>query len=122
MALRAYNSTLSGKQQAVNLLVYGSAMHVLPRRMAVANTLAQQEQPEAAFDNGTVNSEWMKALLIKTHTNTHNWELCSAPQYTALISFLEDTKSFQVDGTQFRVWVELLPPTEGHPGGDECRA
>ena len=41
LALREYNATLSGKQQAVNVLVYGSAMHVLPRRMAVANTLAQ---------------------------------------------------------------------------------
>ena len=33
MALRGYNASLSGTQQAVNVLVYGSAMHVLPRRM-----------------------------------------------------------------------------------------
>jgi len=50
MALRAYNSTLSGKQQAVNVLVYGSATHVLPRRTAVMGTLAQQEQPTAGAD------------------------------------------------------------------------
>ena len=107
----------SGRQQAVNVLVYGSATHVLPRRMAVAGTLAQQEQPEAAMQkDGTLNAEWMKTLLTHTHTNTHNWELCAAPQYTQLIGFLEATKTFQVDGRQFRVWVELLPPTEAHPG------
>ena len=32
----------------------------------------------AAFENGTINSAWMKALLTHTHTNTHNWALCSA--------------------------------------------
>ena len=51
LALRAYNSTLSGKQQAVNVLVYGSATHVLPRRTAVMGTLAQQEQPTAGAEN-----------------------------------------------------------------------
>ena len=106
MALRGYNASLSGTQQAVNVLVYGSAMHVLPRRMAVANTLAQQEQPIAAFDSktGAVDSAWMMALLTRTHTNTHNWELCAAAQYTRLIGFLEDTRRFRVDGKEFRVW------------------
>ena len=103
MALRAYNATLSGKQQAVNVLVYGSATHVLPRRLAVTGTLAQQEQPAGAIENGTVNIEWMKTLLTHTHTNTHNWELCAASQYTQLIGFLEATQTFQVDGRQFRV-------------------
>jgi hypothetical protein len=173
MALRAYNSTLSGKQQAVNVLVYGSATHVLPRRTAVMGTLAQQEQPTAGADgkhqplpfnlpsvcpepvlsnrrigfrsyaktqnsyylatqsgrvfpaammpNGSLNVEWMKTLLTHTHTNTHNWELCGSSQYTELIGFLEATKAFQVDGRQFRMWVELLPPTEAHPGGDACQ-
>ena len=41
LALRAYNATLSGNQLSVNVLVYGSAMHVLPRRLAVANTLVR---------------------------------------------------------------------------------
>ena len=110
IALRSYNATLSGKQQAVNILVYGSATHVLPRRMAVMGTLAQQEQPAAAFQNGTVNVEWMKTLLTHTHTNTHNWELCAAPQYTQLVDFLEATKTFQVDGRYalYASWLYLL--------------
>jgi hypothetical protein len=41
LALRAYNATLSGNQLSVNVLVYGSAMHVLPRRLAVAKTLVR---------------------------------------------------------------------------------
>ena len=107
-----YNYTLSGTQQMVNVLVFGSATHVLPRRMAVANTLAQQEQgaseaitscPNRTFfhqkagcgTDATINTTWMKALLTRTHTNTHNWELCSQKQYTQLIGWLEATKSFQ---------------------------
>ena len=121
MGLREYNASLSGTQQAVNLLLYGSAMHVLPRRLAVAGTLAQQEQPVAAIHNGIVNTQFMKALLTRTHTSSHNWELCVQDQYSQLISMLEDTAAFLVDGRQFRMWVELLPPTEAHPGGDECR-
>eukprot|EP01047_Picozoa_sp_COSAG01_P012147 COSAG01_NODE_541_length_15735_cov_4.534088_10_plen_512_part_00 len=37
LALRAYSATLSGRQQAVNVLLFGSAMHVLPRRICFTN-------------------------------------------------------------------------------------
>ena len=49
-----------------------------------------------------------------------NWCVCYTTQYAQLISFLDATKSFQVDGRQFRVWAELLPPTEARPGGEHC--
>ena len=94
LALRAYNESLSGTQLPVNLLVYGSAMHVLPRRFAVADTLVrpthrsvgidhilttkgrlrvqgQQEVPAASLQTGVgVNSTWLKTLLAHTHSNT----------------------------------------------------
>jgi len=94
LALRAYNESLSGAQLSVNLLVYGSAMHVLPRRLAVADTLVspthrfvgivdhilttkglhvqgQQEVPAASLQTGVgVNATWLKTLLAHTHSNT----------------------------------------------------
>ena len=47
-------------------------------------------------------------------------EVCAHGTYTNLISLLGNTSDFQVDKTQFRVWANLLPPTEGYPGGDPC--
>jgi hypothetical protein len=53
-----------------------------------------------------------------------NWCVCYSTQYTQLISFLESTRSFAVDGKQFRVWAELLPPSNfrARPEGEHCEA
>ena len=122
LALRSYNASLSGTQQACNVLIFGSAMHVLPRRMAVSNTLAQEETwGPLKSSNGSLNIDALRAVMTKTHTNTHNPEVCAADDWTQLITELIETKDFFVDGHQFRLWVELLPPTEAHPGGDDCQ-
>ena len=56
--------------------------------------------------------------------NSINWCVCYSTQYTQLISFLESTRSFAVDGKQFRVWAELLPPSNfrARPAGEHCEA
>ena len=38
-----------------------------------------------------------------------------------LLSILGNTSDFLVDRRPFRVWVELLPPTEAFPKGDDCQ-
>ena len=122
LALRSYNASLSGTQQACNVLIFGSAMHVLPRRMAVSNTLAQEETwGPLLSSNGSLDIHALQAVMTKTHTNTHNPAVCAADDWTQLITELIETKDFFVDGHQFRLWVELLPPTEAHPGGDDCQ-
>ena len=61
--------------------------------------------------------------LMNCVADSMNWCVCYTTQYTQLISFLESTRSFTVDGKQFRIWAELLPPSNfrAQPGG-ECEA
>jgi hypothetical protein len=126
VALRRYDAKLSGMQQAVNVLVFGAPRLVLPRRAALIHTLGQQELSSAqAFlnfssDVDKFNVTYVKGLMTETHTNTHLSEVCAHGTYTNLISLLGNTTGFQVDSKQFRVWANLLPPTEGYPKGDSC--
>ena len=56
-----------------------------------------------------------------THANTYMMEVCSPLNYVNLISLLANTSAWSVDGRQFRIWAELLPPTEAYPKGDNCQ-
>ena len=58
--------------QAVNVLVYGSATHVLPRRMAVAETLAQQEQPVATWTVLPRGGPESPRTVLKCTSSTQN--------------------------------------------------
>lgn len=126
VALRAYDPALSGREQAVNVLVYGSASHVLPRRAALVHTLGQQELNERflnfSSDVDKFNTSYFLGLMSETHTNSHLFEVCQQRTYTNLISLLANSSNFAVDGMQFRVWSNLLPPTEAYPKGDVCQA
>ena len=64
----------------------------------------------------------LKAVMTKTHTNTHNPLVCTAADYTQFVTELIETRDFHVDGRQFRLWAELLPPTEANPDDDRCTA
>ena len=126
IALRAYNPALSGREQAVNVLVYGSAAHVLPRRAKLGHTLGQQELNERflnfSSDVNKFNTSYFLELVRETHTNSHLFTVCQQRTYTNLISLLANSSNFAVDGMQFRIWANLLPPTEAYPRGDVCQA
>jgi hypothetical protein len=128
LAMRQFSPQLSGTQQAVNLLVYGSATRALPRQRALEGTRSQSELNggnieflNISYDVDQFNVTYFKALLAETHTNSFNHELCEQSTYTNLLSILGNTTDFKVDRRQFRVWVELLPPTEAFPKGDNCQ-
>lgn len=112
----------------MNLLVYGSTARALPRQRALEGTRAQSELNggnieflNISADVDKFNVSYLKSLLAETHTNTFNVEVCEPFTYTNLLSILGNTSDFAIDRRQFRVWVELLPPTEAFPKGDDCQ-
>ena len=116
VGLRTYSSNVSGSAFPVNVLVYGDGGILARRRRAVDGTLGQQGLGGAinvtVGEAGEINTTALLELYALTSTNTHNFELCSKAHYSALLSVLQATSGLYVNRQPFRVWVELLPPTE----------
>ena len=88
VGLRRFDPNLSGTQQAVNLLVFGSSARALPRQAAMAGTRAQSELNggnikflNISADVNTLNTTYLKALMTETHTNTFTVEVCEPDTY-----------------------------------------
>lgn len=120
LALRAYNESLSGSEFAVNVLLYGAPSALEIRRQAIEGTLGQQGLTSILnLSTAHFNASLMKAQLLTTYTNTHNFELCHSHDYQSFITLLNATRGWAVAGRQFRMWAELLPPSEAI--GDKCQ-
>jgi hypothetical protein len=121
IAVRNGSNGRQNTEFVVSTLVF-AAPHVIERRMmAVSGTLGQQGLTgmlNVSIDPGGFNTTLLKGLYTATHTNTHNFNVCSAASYEALLQILVATVGFSVDGRQMRFWTELLPPTEAV--GDQC--
>jgi hypothetical protein len=126
LALRTYDEAQQGTEFVLNTLVYAAPAAISARMLAISDTLGQQGISDSLnvsvtpAEFGKFNTSRLRDLYTATHMNTHNFKVCSAGDYHALVQLLRDTGSFAVDGRQFRVWTELLPPTEASPSGDNC--
>lgn len=109
----------------VNMVVYGRHDHYLRRRYAVDGTLAQYAFDSTMNMSADVNVTQLLAGLTATNANTYSALVCdknttgpNQMSYDALITILQATTAFTVNGQALRVWVTLLPPTESV--GDAC--
>lgn len=71
-------------------------------------------------DASEFNTTLAKELLLRSHTNTFNFLICHQDDYTNAVRLLRDTEGFLVDGSLFRLWFVLLPPSEGSADRDNC--
>jgi hypothetical protein len=104
----------------VSTLVYASPSRVEGRMLAVSGVLGQQGLTSVLNTSaapGELNTSLLREYYRATHTNTHNFEVCSADHYEAFVQLLHDTARFTVDGRQLRLWMEILPPTESIKDG-----
>ena len=110
LALRAYDGAASGTEFVVTTLLFGPPRVIETRMRAVSGTLGQQGLSGtlnvSTGSSGGVsefNTTKLKAEYVDTHTNTHNFEVCSQATWGCMITLLSDTKGFAVGGRQFRV-------------------
>jgi hypothetical protein len=96
-----------------DLFVYGNRFHRVSRDTGLLGTRAQFDEfrlpLNASADQVRNLLDSMKRMLTDTHTNTLNWMLAEAGDYTSLVRFLQASKDFAVDGRHLRVWVTLMP-------------
>ena len=112
----------------VSLLVYGAPATRQNRTQALTWSILQTEaESTKSLDGGLANVSLpldlprMKKLLLTTSTNSYRAVVCpkdyTAPiarDYDTFVRLLDATANFEVDGRQFRMWMQVLPPTEGH--------
>jgi hypothetical protein len=105
-----------------NVFVYGNPILRVPRDTGMAAVKSQYVQhltyPWPYLYAPTVTD--LKSWLRATHTNTFNYLLDvrqSGPNlgntfddYSYLISFLQQTRNWGVDGKLLRVWITVAPP------------
>jgi hypothetical protein len=112
-----------GSPYRTSLFVYGDPFHLVARNSALEGTKAQYDQlsPDSqgpligGQQVGLTNFDRLKQIMRNTHTNTFIWQLASNFDYTNLVTFLNATKDFGVDGKQVRVWVNLIDPDDVKP-------
>lgn len=93
------------------------------RATALEGSLAQYAFGDSMQLQYPLNTTAMVAWFEETHTNTYSYLVCDRPasdaslyDYAQFISLLSATAALRVDGTAFRVWITLIPPT-----GDTAR-
>ena len=103
-----------------HLLVY---VCVVLRATALEGSLAQYAFGDSMQLQYPLNTTAMVAWFEETHTNPYSYLVCDRPasdaslyDYAQFISLLSATAALRVDGTAFRVWITLIPPT-----GDTAR-
>lgn len=106
-----------------NVFVYGDPFHRISRDSAITGAkLTFDELASSPTGYSTYSTDQLKLWLRQTHSDTFNWLLQHAGDYTNLVQFLAATKNWGVDGKQLRVWVTLNPPRAAslNGPGDTC--
>jgi hypothetical protein len=84
-----------------DVFVYGNPFHRVPRDSALDGTRGEWDQVHG------LPPDQMAAQLAQANANTMQWNLSQPGDYTALVDFLDYTKSYCVGGRQLRVWVQF---------------